>query len=324
MIKQERARPSKGYSLTVVLIFLILLFALWSAVYRSTSSLLRIETNRVLQQSRDEGAMTALAQALQLLQYSTPSGLDESQPYSIHLRCQRNYLELIRFLRGSQLYRAVHCDAPAGAVPMASAGDSRKLRRTAARLPAQHRSGHDSRRADGNWQQTNVPEASGKTVTEKRIKLTGVSSRTMHKDARLSPVSLRRGPQASSRAGEASTPVAGTNPGGLVGPIRRHCDPWDGSFHWWRDHLPCSNLRLRRPGTLSRCRPHSRRRPLGLCLLQFLRDVVATVSVFTAGGRRLNDRGLGRPWLPDRRTSNTSARRVKHLLSPALLREVGR
>ena len=72
MIKRRRMRPKKGYSLTVVLIFLIMLFALWSAVYRSTSSVLRIETNRVMQQSRDEGAMTALAQALQLLQYAAP------------------------------------------------------------------------------------------------------------------------------------------------------------------------------------------------------------------------------------------------------------
>ena len=78
MIKPLRARPSKGYSLAVVLIFVILLFALWSAVYRSTSSLLRIETNRVLQQSRDEGAMTALAQALQLLQYAKPQ--DSTNP----------------------------------------------------------------------------------------------------------------------------------------------------------------------------------------------------------------------------------------------------
>ena len=56
-----------------MLVFLILMFALWSTVYRVTSSLLRIETNRVLQQSRDQGAMNALAQAVQLLQYSTPS-----------------------------------------------------------------------------------------------------------------------------------------------------------------------------------------------------------------------------------------------------------
>jgi Tfp pilus assembly protein PilX len=78
MIGTAPARPRRGYSLTVVLIFLILLFALWSAVYRTTSSRLRIETNRVLQQTRDQGAMNALAQAVQLLQYSTPS--DSSDP----------------------------------------------------------------------------------------------------------------------------------------------------------------------------------------------------------------------------------------------------
>jgi hypothetical protein len=64
--------------LTVVLISLILLFALWSTVYRTTSSLLRVETTRVLHQARDQGAMTALAQALQLLQYSKP--FDASNP----------------------------------------------------------------------------------------------------------------------------------------------------------------------------------------------------------------------------------------------------
>jgi hypothetical protein len=65
-------RSRRGYSLTVVLIFVILLFALWSTVYRTTSSLLRVETNRMLQESRDQGPMNALAQALQLLEYSTP------------------------------------------------------------------------------------------------------------------------------------------------------------------------------------------------------------------------------------------------------------
>jgi Tfp pilus assembly protein PilX len=78
MKRPLRAHPRRGYSLTVVLIFLILMFALWSAVYRSTSSPLRIETNRVLQQTRDQGAMNALGQALQLLEYATPS--DPSNP----------------------------------------------------------------------------------------------------------------------------------------------------------------------------------------------------------------------------------------------------
>jgi hypothetical protein len=73
MIRPLHANPRRGYSLTVVLVFLILLFALWGTVYRTTSGMLRIETNRVLQQTRDQGPMNVLAQALQLLQYSKPS-----------------------------------------------------------------------------------------------------------------------------------------------------------------------------------------------------------------------------------------------------------
>jgi hypothetical protein len=78
MIRSRHVQAPRGYSLTVVLVFLILLFALWSTVYRSSASLLRIETNRVMQQTRDQGTMNAMAQALQLLQYSTPS--DSSNP----------------------------------------------------------------------------------------------------------------------------------------------------------------------------------------------------------------------------------------------------
>jgi hypothetical protein len=73
MIEPLSAPKRRGYALTVVLIFLILLFALWSAVHRSTSSLLRLETDRVLQQARDQGTMNAVGQALQLLQYARPS-----------------------------------------------------------------------------------------------------------------------------------------------------------------------------------------------------------------------------------------------------------
>jgi Tfp pilus assembly protein PilX len=78
MMRPSPAGPRRGYTLTVVLIFMILLCALWSTVYRTTSSLLRIETNRLLQETRDQGAMNALAQAIQLLQYSKPS--DSSNP----------------------------------------------------------------------------------------------------------------------------------------------------------------------------------------------------------------------------------------------------
>jgi hypothetical protein len=78
MIRASAARRRRGYSLAVVLIFMILLSALWSTAYRTTASLLRVETSRTLRQARDQGAMNALARALQLLQYSKPS--DASNP----------------------------------------------------------------------------------------------------------------------------------------------------------------------------------------------------------------------------------------------------
>jgi Tfp pilus assembly protein PilX len=73
MMARRSSIPRRGYTLTVVLIALVLLLLLWGFVRRTTSSLVRIETNRVLQQTRDQGAMNALAQAIQLLQYSAPS-----------------------------------------------------------------------------------------------------------------------------------------------------------------------------------------------------------------------------------------------------------
>ena len=73
MIVLGPSKPRGGFTMTAVVISLMLLFALWCFVARTTSSLVRIETNRVLQQTRDQGAMNALAQAIQLLQYSKPS-----------------------------------------------------------------------------------------------------------------------------------------------------------------------------------------------------------------------------------------------------------
>jgi hypothetical protein len=72
MIIHRHLNPRRGYSLTVVVIFMILLFALWGTVARTTASVFRIETNRIMQQTRDQGPMNALAQAIQLLQYSKP------------------------------------------------------------------------------------------------------------------------------------------------------------------------------------------------------------------------------------------------------------
>jgi len=61
-------RRRRGYSLTVVLLFLVLLLFLWSAVYRTTASFLRVETARVTHNDLDNGILSALALALLYLE----------------------------------------------------------------------------------------------------------------------------------------------------------------------------------------------------------------------------------------------------------------
>jgi len=58
----------RGYSLTVVLLFLVLLLFLWATVYRTTASFLRIETARVNRNDLDNGMLSAMAQALLYLE----------------------------------------------------------------------------------------------------------------------------------------------------------------------------------------------------------------------------------------------------------------
>ena len=62
------SRRRGGYSLTVVLLFLVLLLCLWAAVYRTTASFLRVETARVKRNDLDNGMLNALAQALWYLE----------------------------------------------------------------------------------------------------------------------------------------------------------------------------------------------------------------------------------------------------------------
>jgi hypothetical protein len=74
MMAGRSPSPRRGYSLTLVVIYLFLLFALWGTVYHATSSLLRIETERLNRKARDEGAMQALARAVRLLEFGRPPG----------------------------------------------------------------------------------------------------------------------------------------------------------------------------------------------------------------------------------------------------------
>jgi hypothetical protein len=58
----------RGYSLTVVLLFLVLLLGLWAAVYRTTASFLRVEMARVKRNDADAGVLSAMGQALMYLE----------------------------------------------------------------------------------------------------------------------------------------------------------------------------------------------------------------------------------------------------------------
>ena len=68
MMRPCLTRPRRGYSLTVVLLFLVLLFSLWAAVYRTTGAMLRVETARVQRGDLDAGLLAAQAQALMYLE----------------------------------------------------------------------------------------------------------------------------------------------------------------------------------------------------------------------------------------------------------------
>ena len=85
MIHAFSSRCRRGYSLTVVLLFLVLLLCLWAAVYRTTASFLRVETARVKRNDLDNGMLGALAQVLWYLEthpvpsagpYATPVNPD--------------------------------------------------------------------------------------------------------------------------------------------------------------------------------------------------------------------------------------------------------
>lgn len=57
-------RGRRGASLTIVLLFLTLLFSIWAAVHRGTAALILAQTAIVKQDDCDAGIMNALAQRL--------------------------------------------------------------------------------------------------------------------------------------------------------------------------------------------------------------------------------------------------------------------
>lgn len=66
-----------GYSLVLVLIFMLMLLSLLSLAYRHVGAALRVESVRSAQGTRDEGSLQAIAQALAVI----GTGVPPSNPY---------------------------------------------------------------------------------------------------------------------------------------------------------------------------------------------------------------------------------------------------
>jgi hypothetical protein len=79
MIRTRRSIPTarRGYAMAAVIIFLALMLALVAICQRELATVLRIKRARAQVEQRDEGAVDALARALQLLE----TGLPPSDPY---------------------------------------------------------------------------------------------------------------------------------------------------------------------------------------------------------------------------------------------------
>lgn len=73
-------RRRRGFSLTVVLLFLLLVMYLWAVVYRTTSTLVRVQTARIQRDMDDAGMRNALAQGLMYLEQN-PTLDRDAGPY---------------------------------------------------------------------------------------------------------------------------------------------------------------------------------------------------------------------------------------------------
>ena len=71
-----RVQNRRGFALVLVVVTILVLLGFWAMAYRETASLIRVESSRLLNQTRavqSVHAMTALDRALTLLEVSIPT-----------------------------------------------------------------------------------------------------------------------------------------------------------------------------------------------------------------------------------------------------------
>ena len=85
-----RVQNRRGFALVLVIVTIAVLLGFWAMAYRETASLIRVESSRLLNQTRgvqSVHAMTALDQALTLLEVSIPTNRTNLR---LHLHRERN------------------------------------------------------------------------------------------------------------------------------------------------------------------------------------------------------------------------------------------
>ena len=213
----------------------------------------------------------------------------------VHLRRDRDDSGPDRRLHNGRLYRAVHSGPQQGTELLASAGDARNLQRSASGSRS-HSSVAVSRR--GRQNKIKPPRACPaeqclSTARRLRSRNACALDRSLdaHAKARLGTKQERNRQLVRSLAEESRRMMRRISLAGRGGRLR------------------CFNLRLWRPGMVSRGRRAPGRCPDRLRVLRFLRRVVAALPGLTIADRKLCDRGPGRPRFSSRRAPGPSARR---------------
>lgn len=102
MMRPRRGTPRRGYSMMLVVLFLIIMMSMIGATYRQVGSVLRIEAAHTRQILRDEGALLAAARGVKMLEDGPPP----TNPYVVNLG--------ITTSAGSRTYQLTFTSDPSG------------------------------------------------------------------------------------------------------------------------------------------------------------------------------------------------------------------
>jgi Tfp pilus assembly protein PilX len=93
-----RVQNRRGFALVLVIVTIMVLLGFWAMAYRETASLIRVESSRLLNQTRgvqSVQAMTALDRALTLLEVcappTNPTNPNQTYTYTVDVPCNAGH-----------------------------------------------------------------------------------------------------------------------------------------------------------------------------------------------------------------------------------------